>query len=169
MAKRTLILLRHAKSDWPYGVDDEQRPLAGRGRRDAKAAAGFLAKLPAPQLVFCSPALRTRQTWQLAGQGVAKEPPVRYEDDLYGATWKDLLNVVRVTPAWVEVVLVVGHEPTMSTTVEKLAGPGSSKPALRHVATKYPTSGIAVLAVPGRWADLRAGGAALRSFDVPRG
>ena len=34
-AMRRLILLRHAKSDWPPGMVDHDRPLAARGRRAA--------------------------------------------------------------------------------------------------------------------------------------
>ena len=35
---RTLILLRHAKSDYPDGVADHERPLAKRGIREAALA-----------------------------------------------------------------------------------------------------------------------------------
>ena len=64
---RRLVLLRHAKSDWPDDVPDHERPLARRGRRDAPAAGRWLRKSGyVPDLVLCSTARRARETWQLA-------------------------------------------------------------------------------------------------------
>lgn len=167
---RWLLLMRHAKSAYPDGVDDPNRPLAGRGRRDAKAAAGWLAeRKQQPQLVFCSQALRARQTWQLAGQGVGRNPTVRFSPVVYGADWHELVSLLRTTPGWMDVVLLIGHQPTMATTVLKLAAGGSDPAALRQVKSKFPTSAIATLAVPGPWSNLSGGGAVLRRFDVPRG
>ncbi|WP_443080564.1 SixA phosphatase family protein [Streptomyces sp. PTD5-9] len=65
--ERRLIVLRHAKSAWPEGVPDHERPLAGRGRRDAPAAGRRLYEAGyTPDLVVCSTARRTRETWDLA-------------------------------------------------------------------------------------------------------
>jgi phosphohistidine phosphatase len=57
-------LLRHAKSSWKdRSLADRDRPLAGRGKRAAKAVAGHLeAEGIRPDLVLCSPARRTRET-----------------------------------------------------------------------------------------------------------
>ena len=41
---RRLIVVRHAKSAWPVGVPDHERPLAPRGRRDAPAVGRALAE-----------------------------------------------------------------------------------------------------------------------------
>ena len=67
---RRLILLRHAKSDWP-DVPDRDRPLAKRGRRDAPKIGRWLREHGyLPDIVICSDARRTRQTWDR----VAREP-----------------------------------------------------------------------------------------------
>src|ERR671921_212111 len=67
---RTLVLVRHAKSSWDLDVDDHERPLSGRGRRDAVAIGQELAKRGIrPDLVLCSTAVRTRETWEEAGRG----------------------------------------------------------------------------------------------------
>ena len=68
----------------------------------------------------------------------------------------------------IDSLLVVGHEPTVSEVALGLAGQGSDPGALGAIALKFPTSGIAVLQVPGPWAGLELGGAELRSFHVPR-
>ena len=165
-----LLLMRHAKSAYPDGVDDPNRPLLVLGKPVGIVGAAWLAqRKQQPQLVFCSQALRARQTWQLAGQGIARQPTVRFSPVIYGADWHELLSLLRTTPAWIDVVMLLGHEPTMATTVLKLASGGSNSGALRQVRNKFPTSAIATLAVSGPWADLSGGGAALKRFDVPRG
>ena len=40
---KTLILVRHAKSDWPENTDDFDRPLAERGLEDAVKMSKFLS------------------------------------------------------------------------------------------------------------------------------
>lgn len=70
---RRLVVLRHAESAWPQDVADSERPLAPRGRRDAPTAGRWLREADCvPDLVVCSPARRTRQTWDLiAAESVA--------------------------------------------------------------------------------------------------
>lgn len=63
---RRLVVLRHAKSAWPDDGADHERPLAPRGRRSAPAAGRRLREADCvPDLVVCSTARRTRQTWDL--------------------------------------------------------------------------------------------------------
>lgn len=66
MTERMLVLLRHAKAATATGVtSDADRPLSGRGYADAVAAGTWLGNNGLrPDLVICSPARRTRQTWQ---------------------------------------------------------------------------------------------------------
>ena len=75
---RTLVIVRHAKSSWDYDVDDHERPLSARGRRDAEALGRLLSQRSLrPDLVFCSTATRTRQTWEYARAGGASAGEVR--------------------------------------------------------------------------------------------
>src|ERR1700761_5387448 len=99
---RQLVLLRHAKSDYPEEVPDHDRPLAKRGRRDAPVVGRWLAESGhVPDAVVCSTALRARETWELAAAALAAAlaeagpaeagpaaapPPVRYEPRVYEAT-----------------------------------------------------------------------------------
>jgi phosphohistidine phosphatase len=168
-SRRRLILLRHAKSDWPAGVDDLRRPLADRGIGDATRAGPLLADLAVPDAVLCSPARRTRETWQLVGEAFTPPPPLRVVPELYGADAEELLAIVAMIPGGVRTAVVVGHEPTMSTTATALAGPGSAADDLARLRAKFPTCGIAVLELAGDWGDLAPGGAVLTRFLVPRG
>ena len=164
-----LILLRHAKAAWPEGVADHRRPLAERGQDDASVAAGLFGdEIPVPDVVLCSPALRTRQTWDIAGAGLDPAPRLRFERVVYGATIDELIDLARDLPETAATALIVGHEPTMSRTTLALAGASSSGPAVDRVQRKFPTCGIAVLTLDGPWADLAPGNAALERFVVPR-
>ena len=78
---RQLMLLRHAKAELGGpGMTDFERPLAGRGRKAAARMGRYLAENGlAPDLVLCSPARRTRETWEIASAAL---PPAetRFQD-----------------------------------------------------------------------------------------
>jgi phosphohistidine phosphatase len=163
---RLLILVRHAKSAWPE-VPDHERPLAGRGRRDAPLAGLWLRDHGhIPDRALCSTARRARETWQLLAGGLGVSPMVIYEDRIYGADLRGLLDVVGETSDDVATLLLVGHDPGMQDLTLHLAGDGAGD-ALTRVRTKFPTCAIATLMSTGSWADLRAGCAVLTDFLVP--
>jgi phosphohistidine phosphatase len=167
-APRTLVVLRHAKAARP-DVDDRDRPLAPRGRRDAPVAGRWLRDHRLlPDLVLCSPARRTTETWELAGAQFEVQPPVRYEEETYRADAEGLLAVVRRTPDAVGTLLLVGHHPAVQDLIVRLAGE-STGDALERILPTFPTSGIAVLRTASPWAQLQPGGACLAESVVPRG
>ncbi|MFE9097534.1 SixA phosphatase family protein [Streptomyces sp. NPDC007264] len=167
---RRLVVLRHAKSAWPAGVPDQERPLAPRGRRDAPAAGRALAETDClPDLALCSTAVRARQTWELASAQWGTPPPVRLQSRLYAADVPDLLDSVREVPAPVRTLLLIGHNPGLADLVLTLAGDGLDD-TLERVRAKFPTSAIAVLAWHGStWEALTPGAALLTDLIVPRG
>ena len=167
---RTLGLLRHAKSAYPAGVRDHDRPLSDRGRRDATAAGAILhARLGTPDLVVVSGARRAQETWV----GVAAawtHPPHHVADErVYEASVEDLLLLIRGIADGVESLLMVGHNPGFEELAFALAAGDSDPVALELMEQKYPTCGLAVFAVPEPWQHVVHRGARLASFDVPRG
>ncbi len=164
--RRTLLLMRHAKSDYPPGVADHDRPLAPRGTKEAGLAGDWLrANAPAIDVVLCSTATRARET--LANTRV--DARVRYSERLYDSTVGVMIEEINTVTDGVETLLVVGHEPTMSAVALGLAGAEQTDAAAaQRISAKFPTSAIAVLSVPGAWHDLQLGGAALTGFAVPR-
>jgi phosphohistidine phosphatase len=163
---RTLLLLRHAKSDYPTGVADHDRPLAKRGAREAALAGDWLrANTPAVDAVLCSTAARTRET--LARTRI--DAPVSYVDRLYDATPGAVIDEINGVAPEVETLLVIGHEPAISQVALGLATPeGSNNTAAEHISTKFPTSAIAVLRTARPWDELSLNSAALVTFHVPR-
>ena len=164
--ERTLLLMRHAKSDYPPGVVDHDRPLAPRGRREAGLAGDWLrATAPVVDRVLCSTATRTRQT--LACSKI--DAPVQFIDRLYGASPGTVIDEINgVANDTVGTLLVLGHEPTTSAVAILLSGEGTNAEALERISIKFPTSGIAVLRVRGGWELVEPGSAALTDFHVPR-
>ena len=167
MTERTLVLLRHAKSDWPAGVPDVERPLADRGRSDAPVAGDLLARLVGSfDLALVSPATRTQQTWMLVGERVSADEVV-LEPAIYDASVHDLLTLVRAIPDSSDTTLLIGHNPGIADLTLLLAGDGDAH-ARERIAQKFPTCGVAVLHVTGGWTEIAPGSATLAGFHIPR-
>ena len=163
---RRLVLFRHAKSEWP-DVADHDRPLAKRGRRDAPAVGRWLAASGyLPDAVICSTARRARETWKLAASGLAAvdpgaSPVVRFEPRVYEATVLGLLMLVREFDAAWRTAVIVGHNPGLAELTVGLASPDSAPQQA------FPTAAVAVLGLPGPWAEAAPGEARLLAFTVP--
>jgi phosphohistidine phosphatase len=169
-ALRTLVLVRHAKSSWDLDVDDHERPLSGRGRRDAVAIGRELAKRGIrPDLVLCSTAVRTRQTWEEADRGGAQAAEVRYVPEIYHAWVPELVSIIRGLPEPASTVLMLGHAPGIPDLVQFLAARDSGSPHWARLEEKFPTAAMAILGITGSWADVGRSRAKLAEFEVARG
>ena len=166
--RRKLVLFRHAKSAWPAGVPDHERPLGPRGKRDAPVMGRWLREAGCtPDQVVCSTARRARETWQLAQTGLAATPPVTFDRGVYEASAAGLLALIRRTPAAVGTLLVIGHNPAIEELGLMLAAPRPDD-ALERMEVKFPTAAVAVLELTGNWDQLGPGMAHLAAFVVPR-
>ena len=155
---RTLILLRHGKSDWSGGEPDLLRPLARRGRQQVPEAGRWLAdNVGVIDLAVVSPAERTRETWRLAAAELAVPPPVREDERVYGGSARSLLGVVRELPGEASTVVLVGHNPGLEDLVASLTGRPS----------QMPTSALAVIDLPGPWAAAGNAAAEVRAQGRP--
>lgn len=167
---RRLVLLRHAKAEPAGRTPDALRPLALAGRRQCfQVGAGLAASGLLPEHVLVSSAVRTRQTWDLVrtALGDVPEPEVDISDAVYDAHAGSILDLVRAVDDRVATLLVVGHEPTMSSAASVLARVDHEASAahLAGVRSGLPTAGYAVLEV-STWAELGRGTAVL--MDVVR-
>jgi phosphohistidine phosphatase len=165
MTVRTLVLLRHAKAERPDQVPDLDRPLTDRGHADAAAAGAWLAAqgLP-PKLVLCSPARRTRETWhgvRVALGDAAAATDVMFERALYWDGASAILDLIRAAEDTVDVLLVVGHNPSISTVSMLLDPDGQVDGGLR-------TAGSAVHRLTGQWMECVPGQAPLTVVHTAR-
>ena len=164
---RRLYLLRHAKSSWKDpALADHDRPLAGRGRRAAAAMADHMAEHQIlPELVLCSTALRTRETYERLEPALAG-PQVHYERRLYGASAGELLKRLRTVPADISTVLLIGHNPGIEELALQLA---RASPERDDLQVKFPTGALATLEFTGStWSELEPGCATLIAYTRPR-
>ncbi|MEO6200020.1 MAG: histidine phosphatase family protein [Cryobacterium sp.] len=158
MSERTLILLRHAKSDWSGRVADVDRPLGQRGLRQAHRAGRWLARMfDRIDLAVASPATRARSTWEIASAELDNPPPVRFDDRMYAASGMQLLAVVRDLPGDVGTVIMVGHNPGFEDVVVLLTGEPVS----------MPTAAFAVIGLAGTWSAAGRSPAKLRTAGRP--
>jgi phosphohistidine phosphatase len=161
----TLVILRHAKTERSEEMVDIDRPLTDRGHADAGAAGAWLSTHGyGPELVVCSPARRTRQTWHGIAIGLHRPeaPEVRYEPVIYGGDRAGVLELLRAVPDGFGTVLLIGHNPTLSMLSAAL------DPEAARDSDGLRTCGLAVHEVPGPWADLRAGTGRLLATHTAR-
>ena len=164
---KRLYLLRHAKSSWKYGsLADRERPLAGRGRRAAKAVARYLEEERIrPDLVLCSPARRTRETLERVQGAFGDRVEARLDEALYGASEPKLLACLKVLPREVGSAMLIGHNPGLRELALSLASEGARLACLRE---KYPTGAIATIDLPAeRWSAIERGSGELVAYIRP--
>lgn len=158
---RTLYLLRHAKSSWKdASLSDFNRPLKGRGRDAAKQIGKRLVdEKPQPSLVVSSPAARTRETAEIVLKHAGLKVDVTFEQRIYEASLRDLLQVVSEIPDDKEVVMMIGHNPGFEELVAYLSG--------EH--RRMPTCALAKIRLEvARWKDIKAGEGTLAWFIAPK-
>ncbi|MEV1052883.1 histidine phosphatase family protein [Streptomyces sp. NPDC049887] len=164
---RRIVLLRHAKADWPQ-VSDHERPLADRGRIDAPVAGRKLADTGIPfDLALCSTATRTRETWKLAVQELPERPRTVYEERLYEASLGDLLALLNETPDEVTDLLLIGHNPGMHALADALAGTAEGDTLQRMSRGGFPTAAFAVVGFSGSWKSVEHGVGTLVDYWAP--
>ncbi|MDM4721603.1 histidine phosphatase family protein [Micromonospora sp. WMMA1363] len=170
---RTLVLLRHAKADPPGDGPDVERPLAPRGRADAAAAGGWLARHALlPDVVICSVARRTRETWHNVAIGMTGAPPengsagpapaVHYETDAYAAHPEDLLALLRRVGPDARTVLLIAHNPGISLLSALLAPEREDQDGLR-------TSDVVVHRTAVGWEELAGRSTVITAWHTARG
>jgi len=114
---KTLYILRHAKSSWEDpDLDDFQRPLNDRGKKDAPRMGKRLRKENvSPDLICSSPANRALATAQLvAGELGYKTKSIHEEPKLYHAGGDTILDVLHSLSDSHKAVMVVGHNPGLT-------------------------------------------------------
>ena len=168
---KTLYLLRHAKSSWADGsLKDVDRPLNARGRRATLLVGAYLRRERIrPDVVLCSPAVRAKETLARVGEVMSPDKlPVIHDEALYAASPSVLLDRIRAHGGDHQAVMLVAHNPGIQELAVGLAGRGKAE-ALDRLAGKYPTAGLATIAVDcAAWSDLKPGDGTLMSFVVPK-
>lgn len=167
---RTLILMRHAKTEANNAMGDKARELTPRGQQEA-AVAGLAMKPLGVSHVLCSTAVRTRQTLTWLGLRTPEggDVPVEYMDVLYYGSTDDLLQRIGEIDDEVNTLLVIGHAPTIPGLSSQLASASVGRDA-DQILCHFPTSTFSTFSVPMTWAELATGdfsGVEITDIDRP--
>ncbi|MEO1448533.1 MAG: histidine phosphatase family protein [Bacteroidota bacterium] len=159
---KTLVLARHAKSDWPGGVADIKRPLKERGQADASRQAALLASQGfKPDLIISSPAVRARQTADIFARQLGYTHDIREERSVYFGDEGDLFTLIKSLPPALNTVMIFGHNPTMEDAITFLLQSG--------IPFQMPTCGLACLeGLSYSWAQFEGRNIHLRWLLIPR-
>jgi len=141
---KRLMLLRHAESPSSFDLQDHERVLSDKGKRDAQALGQYMARHDlARDLVLCSDAVRTKQTWDGVLQSIDAQPAVSYEAQLYRGSIADYLDILAGQDDAHNSVLIVGHNPVMHGLSAKLGRDDS--PAFSSLMQGYAPGTLTVL------------------------
>jgi len=164
---RTLILLRHGKSDWSTDEDDFNRPLKKRGKNASTLAGQWLQRHKLiPDYVISSPAKRALQTAEIAcdAMGIRKKH-IYQQKHIYLATTEELLYVLTDCPLQAKRVMLVGHNPGLEELLYYLINGNLTIPEDGKI---MPTATFAIMHLPDSWENLISGAANLEFLIRPR-
>ena len=140
---KNLYLLRHAKSSWDDpSLSDAERPLNGRGRRDAPRMGAALGDRLPPMTFHVSPAERAQQTFAAVQQswtGLEVRHGIT-APALYTFNYTEVLRWIAAQSDDNDSLALVGHNPAFTELVNFFVGPGTLD--------NLPTAGWAELSIP---------------------
>jgi len=141
---KTLVLVRHAKSSRKdETLDDIDRPLNKRGKRDAPIMATAFAERDIDiELVICSPAKRTRRTAKIfCGELGYRWHDAEINEQLYEARAGELQGVIRHIDDDVDAAMLFGHNPSFTDLANQFApAPIDNLPTCGIVTMVFDTS-----------------------------
>ena len=154
-------------------MKDFDRPLKGKGREAATLiGTHLLASGCVPDAIISSPALRARQTAEAVANAVSRAvsgapdnaPTLSFDQSLYEAPTEAILRVARSTGEDLEVLMLVGHNPSMQLAAVKFCGAGAPG-LLADMLRGYPTAGLARFTFrEASWRDISWSGATPLDF-----
>ena len=122
---KTLLIVRHAKSSWDHAdLDDFDRPLNERGLRNApEMARRLVLREMLPDLILCSPALRTISTARLFNQQFGRmDEGLKTEKSIYEASRQDLVKLISRQNPDLNIIMLVGHNPGLRAKTGSING-----------------------------------------------
>jgi phosphohistidine phosphatase len=163
-----LMLMRHAKSDWYSGEqEDFLRPLNERGVRDARHMGAWLVQAGyLPTAILSSPSRRTRDTLRYLAEGAGSSfsALTRFEPTLYLATVSEMRSAL-ASCGIADGIMLMGHNPGMEEMLEWLVPPGE---LAGLDGKRFPTAACYVLDVAAPLQRLEYGCARVVAHQRPR-
>ena len=159
---KSVILLRHGKSDWnaPFR-NDHERPLALRGIKAAKKMGKYFSKNEkSPEILISSTALRAKETIELAKKSGKWSSQLIYNSKIYGGSPKIILEIIQQIDEKFNSVCLIGHEPNFSSFISK---------STNGEFYRFPTAAMAFINFKIElWEEIRFGNGILKWLARPK-
>lgn len=159
---KTLYLIRHAKSSWAFDLQDHDRPLGKRGRRDVGKMGRYLSEnQPAPEVLISSTASRAFYTaLHICDQMGIDEGKIKLTNRLFHAGSSEILEVIKEAPSC-KTLAIFGHNPGFTSVANSLSN--------SHI-ENIPTCGVVGISFNvDRWSDVAFGKGTQEFFYYPKG
>jgi phosphohistidine phosphatase len=160
-----LYVMRHSKSSWnDANINDFERPLSPKGRKDIKFIIKFLKRKKIKfDFAYVSSSKRTKQTFKLLKKKIKIKKEL-FSKKLYLSDENKIFNTIKKTKKNYKDILLVNHEPTCKNLVSKLI----KKNYFLFKEKKFSTSGIAKINFPiKKWKKLNEYSGKLIFFKRP--
>jgi phosphohistidine phosphatase len=120
---KTLLVIRHAKSDQSFFGNDFERPLNERGKKDAPVVAGrLLDKNIAIDAFVSSPAKRAKKTAEIFCETYKRATDdILFISSLYHAPSREFHEVIKTLDDKYNAVAIFAHNPGITYFVNELA------------------------------------------------
>ena len=164
---KTILLMRHGKSEWDDDVSDFERTLTVRGRNNSPLMGKFLLKCKkVPLLMISSPAKRAKETAELLAKSCRYRKKIDFKDSLYENSPGEIIKILQKSDDGIDTVMIIGHNPSIEEATKKLC--------FREMKSiengiKFPTSAIVCLEVEiESWSELYPGNCTVAWFVTPK-
>jgi phosphohistidine phosphatase len=160
---KTIIIIRHAKSSWEFGIADFDRPLNDRGKKNApEMAKRLLDKKISIDAFVSSPAKRAKQTAELFCTTYNRNPnEIIFEESMYNAPAKDFFAVIKNLDNKFSTVAIFSHNTGLTNFVNQLVDD--------VFIDNVPTCGVFAVTIDiTNWKDFTDAKKQLLFFDYPK-
>ncbi len=159
---KTLYLVRHAKSSWKdQSLSDLQRPLNKRGHTSALAMGERLKQRDVEvERLISSPALRALTTARYLADAIDYDHQhIVIETPMYFSGIDAMLQLVQDSDPEINTLMLVGHNPDMTSFLNFLCG---------YHTSNMPTCAIATIEFKGEWKKISQSDGTLLDYDYPK-
>tara|TARA_Y100001970_G_C14069748_1_gene768757 strand:+ start:543 stop:1034 length:492 start_codon:yes stop_codon:yes gene_type:complete len=117
---KSLIIVRHCKSSWAdLSLSDFDRPLNKRGNIDGELMSNYLReKEKKIDKLILSTSKRTRLTSKYFTEKIHFDS-ISYLDELYHASYSDIINIISKVENNFNSVMVIGHNPGLTELINQ--------------------------------------------------
>ncbi len=160
---KRLFLLRHAKTG--FGLSDQTRPLAERGKQEAFWLGQYLNKADLlPEYILCSSAVRAQESLSQLLSGAETDITQSIRDDLYLASGQNMAGLVRTLTSAINSAMIIGHNPGLSLLFQDLVADSANA----GTGVNYPTCAVGILDFDiNDWSDLKSKSGQVVEFIIP--